>query len=243
MGYMEMHCGGWIANLEDLASVPVPVAAGSEAPIPYPSLVDEVKRQLPRHGLSLSRERYALARGGAQMFGVLSTLGGALAQDYTLFVGLRSSYDRSLGVGLTAGSQVFICDNLAFHGEAGVEVEHRSTVLRDLPRLTSELLESVSAMRQRIAEDIQAMKEARLSDQEVPGLVLAAMAAGAITPLELNQVMQAWGRPDHEAFLPRTAWSLFNAATGVLGARGPQDQIDGTLRLTQVFREALVPVG
>ena len=106
MGYMEMQCGGWIAKLEDVASVPVPVGAGSEAPIPYLSLVDEVKRQLPRHGLSLSRERYALARGGAQTFGVFSTLGGPLAQDYTLFVALRSSYDRSLDVGLAAGSQL-----------------------------------------------------------------------------------------------------------------------------------------
>jgi hypothetical protein len=36
-----------------------------------------------------------------------------------------------------------------------------------------------------------------------------------------------------------SAWSLFNAFTQVQKSRAPWDQMDGTLRLSQVFREVL----
>jgi hypothetical protein len=38
---------------------------------------------------------------------------------------------------------------------------------------------------------------------------------------------------------PRNAWRLYNAFTGVMKSRSPRDQMDGTLRLTHLFRTAL----
>lgn len=104
---LVVHAGGWEATKADLASVPVP----------YPRFVEELELHMPRFGLTISEERFALARDGQQMFGVLSCTNGHPDADFCLTIGLRNSYERSLAVGLVAGTRVFCCDNLAFSGE------------------------------------------------------------------------------------------------------------------------------
>jgi hypothetical protein len=210
-------------------------------PVPYPRLIEELKLHVPRFGLNVTGERYALARDGNQLLGVLSCRNGTPAQDYCLALGVRSSYDRSLAVDLVAGSQVFVCDNLAFHGESAVHRKHTVNVFRDLPDLIYRLLQSVSVMKDRMAADIQLMKAAELDRATAHHLMMMVVRSGALPASRLPKVVEAWDEPEHEEFRPRNAWSLFNAFTGVEKLRSPQDQIDGTLRLTKVFRGVLAP--
>src|SRR5437763_654904 len=139
-GSLILHAGGWTADLNALAAVPLPPSTDSYVPVPYIRLLEEVKLQLPRFGLAVSREEYGLAREGQQMFGVLSCRNGRPDADYCLAIGLRSSYDCSLSVGLVAGSRVFCCDNLAFSGEVQAARKHTVNVLRDLPDMVYRML-------------------------------------------------------------------------------------------------------
>lgn len=102
---LAIHRGGWEATSADLASVPVPEATDSYVPVPYSRLVEELKLHIPRFHLTVEDERYALARGGQQLFGVLTCRNGHRA-DWGLAIGLRSSYDRSLAVELVAGHRL-----------------------------------------------------------------------------------------------------------------------------------------
>ena len=63
------HAGGWEASMADLQSVAIPESTDSYVPVPYGRLVEEVQLHIPRFGLKVTREDYALARGGNQMFG------------------------------------------------------------------------------------------------------------------------------------------------------------------------------
>jgi hypothetical protein len=45
--------------------------------------------------------------------------------------------------------------------------------------------------------------------------VIRALDAGAITTTQVPDVLREWREPSHPEFLPRTAWSLFNAVTEV----------------------------
>lgn len=103
---LVVHRGGWEASIADLAAVPVPDATDSYVPVPYPQLIEELKLRLPRFGLAVAREEYALAGEGRQMFGVLSCRNGRPDLDYCLAVGIRSSYDRSLAVDMVCGSRL-----------------------------------------------------------------------------------------------------------------------------------------
>jgi len=52
-------------------------------------------------------------------------------------------------------------------------------------------------------------------------------------------LIEAWDEPRHEEFAPRTTWSLFNAFTEVQKGSGPRAQMEGSLRLSSLFRREL----
>lgn len=239
MSRLMLHVGGWSAGMHDLVAVPVPPSTESYVPVPYGRLIEEVKLQLPRFGLAVLREDYGLAREGLQMFGVLSCRNGRPDQDYCLAIGLRSSYDRTLSVGLVAGSRVLCCDNLAFSGEMQAARKHTVHVLRDLPDMVYRMLSGLCAQRGRIDEEIGAMKARAVSAREAHHIIVEAMRRQAISAAKLPRVLREWERPKHPEFTSRTAWSLLNAFTEVQKAGSPRLQMDGSLKLSSLFREEL----
>lgn len=238
-GQIALHRGGWEATKADLASVPVPSEADSYVPVPYGRFVEEVELHVPRFGLTITDACYALAREGQQMFGVLTCRNGGEHADYAIAIGLRNSYDRSLSASLTAGHRVFVCDNLAFSGEAGASRRHTINVFRDLPDLIYRMLSKASSMQSRIHAEIAAMKARELSPEAADHLLVEGIRRNVLPASQLPQVIDAWERPKHEEFAPRTAWSLFNAFTEVGKSRSPRVQMDSGLRLATTFRSAL----
>ena len=236
---LVLHRGGWEATKADLAAVPVPDTTESYFPVPYARYVEEVELHVPRFGLEIKSSAFALARDGAQMFGVLTCTNGHVGKDYALAIGLRSSYDRSLAVGATFGSRCFVCDNLAFTGEVSMSRRHTAMVFRDLPDLIYKMLSQVSTMRERMDAEIAAMKVRELVPPQAHHLMVEAIRANVLPASRLPKVIEAWEEPQHEAFQPRTAWSLFNAFTEVQKGSGPRAQMEGSLRLASLFRSEL----
>jgi hypothetical protein len=236
---LVLHRGGWAASKADVASVRVPEETDSYVPVPYARFLDEVELHVPRFGLTITEERFALARDGDQMFGVLTCTNGVAHTDYGLAIGLRNSYDRSLSVGLVAGSNVFCCDNLAFSGEVSMQRKHTTNVFRDLPDLIYRMLSQVSSMQSRIHTEIAAMKERALVPESADHLMVEAVRRNVLPASQLPKVIDAWEKPKHEEFAPRTAWSLFNAFTEVQKTRSARAQVEDGLRITRLFREAL----
>jgi hypothetical protein len=234
-----LHQGGWEASLSDLASVPVPEETESYFPVPYGRFVEEVALHVPRFGLTIERQEFALARDGNQMFGVLTCSNGHGAKDYGLAIGLRNSYDRSLSVGLVVGHRVFCCDNLAFSGEIAMARKHTVNVFRDLPDLIYRMLSRVSTLHERMDAEIGAMKAQELDDRDAHHLMVEAIRAQVVPASQLPKVLNVWRHPIHEDFRPRTSWSLFNTFSELVKSRSPRAQMDGTLRLTDVFRQTL----
>jgi uncharacterized protein DUF932 len=236
---LVLHRGGWEVTKADLASVPVPEPTDSYHPVPYNRFVEEAELHVPRFGLTIQSSAFALAREGNQMFGVLTCTNGHNAGDYALAIGLRNSYDRSLSVGLVAGTRVFCCDNLAFSGEVTMARKHTANVFRDLPDLIYRMLSQVTVMKARTDEEIAGMKVLPLSPERAHHVMVSAIRAGVTPASRLPKILQAWDEPRHQEFEPRTAWSLFNAFTEVLKARSPRQQMEGSLKLTSLFRREL----
>src|SRR5438093_13614916 len=97
---LVVHRGGWEATKADLAAVPVPDPTDSYVPVPYGRFVEEVELHVPRFGLRITDEQFALARDGQQMFGVLTCTNGHGNDEYGLAIALRNSYNRSLSAEL-----------------------------------------------------------------------------------------------------------------------------------------------
>jgi len=66
-----------------------------------------------------------------------------------------------------------------------------------------------------------------------------ATRASVLPASRLPKVIEAWEEPAHAEFLPRTAWSLFNAFTEVQKGAPPRAQMEGSLRLSTLFRREL----
>jgi hypothetical protein len=236
---LVVHRGGWEATKADLASVPVPEPTPSYHPVPYGRFVEEVELHVPRFGLKVESGAFALAREGKQMFGVLTCTNGHNASDYALAIGVRNSYDRSLSVGLVAGTRVFCCDNLAFSGEVKMQRRHTVNVFSDLPDLIYRMLSQVSTMRSRIDGEIEEMKVRELPPAHAHHLMVEAIRANVVPASRLPLVLEAWEEPEHDEFTPRTAWSLFNAFSEVQKGAGPRAQMEGSLKLSSLFRGEL----
>jgi uncharacterized protein DUF932 len=236
---LMLHRGGWEATRADLAAVPVPETTSSYHPVPYGRFVEEVELHVPRFGLTVQSSVFALARDGSQMFGVLTCRNGRPSDDHALAIGIRNSYDRSLAVGMVAGTRVFCCDNLAFSGEVKMDRKHTVHVFRDLPDLIYRMLSQVSSMRSRINEEIATMKVRELPPAHAHHLMVVSIRENVLSASRLPKVIEAWEEPQHEEFNPRTAWSLFNAFTEVQKAASARLQMDGSLKLSSLFRREL----
>jgi hypothetical protein len=81
----------------------------------HKEVIDAIKNGIDLFGLDIVRSEYTLAREGMQMFAVWDLNTGN--DDLCWSIGIRNSMNKSLALGITAGTRVFICENLAFDGE------------------------------------------------------------------------------------------------------------------------------
>ncbi len=99
----------------EIAQVPVVPFTNTFHPVHHKHVIDAIRNGIDLSGLDIVRSEYALAREGMQMFAVWDLNTGN--DDLCWSLGIRNSMNKSLALGITAGTRVFICDNLAFDGE------------------------------------------------------------------------------------------------------------------------------
>jgi len=87
--------------------------------------------------------------------------------------------------------------------------------------------------------NVAAMKARELPPPQAHHLMVEAIRADVLPASQLPKVLEAWEEPRHQEFRPRTAWSLFNAFTEVQKGSGPRAQMEGSLRLSALFRQEL----
>ena len=120
---LVLHCGARQVSRADLEAIEAPSATSTWFPIAHRTVIDAVTGTLTSSGFVVKREQFGLARNDARMFATLD-LASELAPGVTLSVGVRNSTDKSFPLGFTAGSRVFVCDNLAFRSDILVTRKH-----------------------------------------------------------------------------------------------------------------------
>lgn len=117
--------------------------------------------------------------------------------------------------------------------------KHTLNVFRDLPDMIYRMLGQVSSLRERMDEEIAAMKHHDLPPAQAHHFMVEAIRASVLPASRLPKVIEAWEEPRHPEFAPRTAWSLFNAFTEVQKTNAPRAQMEGSLKLSAMFRREL----
>ncbi len=217
-----LHCGAIPVSRDELAAVPTPRSTDTWYPLPHHDLVAEVEAHLEGAGMEIEAAVHALSHEGLRYFGILQLRQPEGSdRDYGWVVGLRNSHDKSCPAGLVTGSQVFVCDNLAFSGEVRLARKHTKNAARDLRHMTARAVGLLGDRFESLDRRIAAYRAEPMADWCAHDLVVRACDCLAITASQIPHVVQEWRKPSHPEFEPRTAWSLFNAFTEVQKRVGP----------------------
>jgi hypothetical protein len=224
MSKVLLHCGGQSATRKDIETIPVPEQTDTYMPVPHNKLIDTVGgigfKVLQPHGYRMVGESFGLSRNGKQFFGVLTYKNGN--DGLGLSVGFRNSYDKSMTIGICSGAKVFVCDNLAFHGNVTVLRKHTANVWTMLEEQTIGVLFKSLDNYEAICIDMAGMKETVITDDTAFRTLGLLYGHKTLSLRQLEQARKEWVKPSFEDFaMKKDMWRLYNAGTFALKSCKP----------------------
>jgi len=124
-------------SVDELRKIEPPRGTTTWYPIPHFVLAERVREALMDQGYRVSEETHGVSQDGIRYFGVFESV-GKFMEEYNLAIGLRNFNDKKRSAGISVGSHVFVCDNLAFTGEIVLRRKHTRFIERDLPGMIAE---------------------------------------------------------------------------------------------------------
>jgi len=208
-----------------------PESTPSWKPIPHHVVIDLMKNEATRQGLTVVQENHLLSHHGDHYFGLFQVTGDIpdAGGEISTVLGLRNAHDKAFGVGLCVGDAPFVCSNLCFNNEIKVGRKHTVNLFRDLPNLMKEAVSRFVDSRQVDVNRIERLKNTRVSTERGDSLIWKLVDNNVLTLKQGHESHNQWHRPEHEVFLNRSGWSLQNAFTNVLrGERNPNTHLTRT---------------
>src|SRR5271167_3034476 len=215
---------------EELAQVPTPLGTTTHRPVPHHEIVQALVETLSFRHIGIVSEEYAVSTDGMRMFGVLDL--EAAFEGCRFAIGLRNSHDKSFRLSCTVGVRVFVCENLAFHGEYTPVLAKHSKHFS----LEDSLAIGVDRMQRNfgpLKQQVEEWQALQLSTASAKLLIYQAFIEDELGfPKHLaRRVHDLYFQPVHEEFQPRTMWSLSNAFTSAFKELEPIPQYKATAKL------------
>src|ERR1022692_3644646 len=172
------HTDTQLITREQLALVPTPPGTATHRPIPHHEIVDALMETLGFRHIGVHNMEFAVSEDGNKCFGV-HNMEFAVSEDgnkcfgliemehgFTgarFALGLRNSHDKTMRLALTVGYRVFVCDNMAFHGDfQPVLAKHTKNF--NLNRALSGGIDDMQRNFKPMVEAVDRWKDSQLSD-------------------------------------------------------------------------------
>jgi hypothetical protein len=224
------HCGTRKLSREELQAIPTPEGTPTHRPLPHFEIVTALAETLSFRHIGVVRDEYAVSSDGMKMFGVLDL---ETSFDGCRFsIGVRNANDKSMRLALTVGYRVFVCDNMAFHGDFTPVLAKHSKHFS----LVDALSVGVDRMQRNfepMRRQIDGWKGQQLPETEAKLLIYGAFIEEKLdAPKHLaRKVHDLYFNPQFDEFTPRTMWSLSNAFTSAFKELDPIPQFKATAKL------------
>lgn len=226
MNGMMLHCGAETVTRDMVAAVPVPKRTRSYNPVAYLDAIDFVRDAVAKRiDAPIKQEQFGLNKKGDQLFALLTLDMGSTESG--LSIGLRQSYNKSLALGIAVGSQVFVCDNLCFRGDAFMVVRKNTTnVWADFKSLVQAQVAGALGHHTNMQADVAKLKATPCNVRRGYSFLGVMQGEGLLTPNQASVAFGDWTEPRHEEFAERNMWGLYNAITEGLKKGAPARTID-----------------
>lgn len=234
MSSLCLHDGAKLFTLATLEALQPPVSRGNRhCPLPHNVLRDTVVNSITERRIGIREERIALSPDGQRYFGLLTLEPASLLlpDDWTMALGIRGSTDQAFAASVCGGSQVFVCDNLAFTGEVKVSRKNTRHCRRDLPGRVETALDKLMGTVDRMARRYAEYRNSRVDDAGVDRVLMRLVRSKGLPASKIPSVLREHAEPSHEAHGRNTAWTLFNAVTETLKGTNAERMVGRTILL------------
>lgn len=168
------------ANRQEVIAVPCPAPTASWHPISHGQLIQALDAGVKDLGIGVQQESYTLAREGRRLFGswVLDIGNGS-----RWMLGFRQGIDKSLAIGITAGTYVTVCSNMCFGGDFIEFRMHTSGLTMEaLAILVKRGLDSLRTKMHDLFVWQESLKTRLLSSYQYKALTYDLLSSKVITP-------------------------------------------------------------
>jgi hypothetical protein len=228
------HAGASKMSRADLAHIPVPEATESFKPIPHVLLVNNLIEALGYRHISVVSDEYAVSDDGMKFFGVLEI--ETQFEGCRFLLGVRNANDKSMRLALTVGFRVFVCDNLAFHGDF-TPVLHKHTKNFNLEDSLAIGIDRMQRNFEPMRKQVETWRGTTITDDFARLTIYRAFVEEALdVPKHIARyVHMNYFQPQHEEFASRTTWSLQNAFTSAFKVLNPVSRFKATAEFAEFF--------
>lgn len=207
---------------EKLFTALLPEKTHSYQPVPHSQLVAMIQEKLYQNNFPVNSIKYSANHDYSQMFGVINIGNGNNEQ--TMNIGFRNSYDKSLAVGLVAGSTVIVCSNLMFAGDIRILRKHTNGVYNDLENMIQSVVGMTAQQFERLQIDTERMKGIEISKiemAEIAGKMF--INDNLINSHQMSIIKKEINFSD--TFTDPSLWTLYNHLTESLKVSHPSERM------------------
>ena len=195
----------------EVIQVPAVPFTNSFHPVHHRYVLDAIRSGVVATGLEIVNTEYVLANNGNRMFGVWDLSGGN--DDLCWSIGIRNSMDKSMALGITAGTRVFVCENLAFSGEFVEFRKHtKGLVYDELEFMAYRAMKKMVSNLTKFQGWHEGLKTFSLTEWDAKMLLVQIMTDNIIPPSKFGRFNELYfgGLYDH------TLWGFHETVTDVL---------------------------
>ncbi len=236
---LDTPLSGPCSRAEAFDKILIPQATRTYQPLSNEDFVSMIYRVAAMHGVVLENEQFGLDLKGQRFFGVCDVIGKDFFGDTVqLTIGFCNSGNGSMAARFCIGGKVFVCSNRCFWSYTDEKTGIDGTVIRPHKNLDNEgihngLFTQVNMSFQKL-DDFRASQEKfyeglscrQIDDNTAYATIVRAAQAGVINKTKMLTLADEWNKQSietggtkdyewHEEFMPRNAYSLFNAFTQV----------------------------
>ena len=230
MEQLLAHAGASKLSRDQLITILPPEATDTFKPIAHAELIHNLLDSLSYRHINVVRDEYAVSDDGMKLFGVLDL--ETTFDEARFSLGIRNANDKSMRLALTVGYRVFVCDNMAFHGDfTPVLAKHSKHFnLQDALAIGIDRIQRNFEPMQR---QVESWRSLQLTDERAKLTIYRAFIEGDLdVPKHLARLVhEHYFEPKYPEFSPRTFWSLSNAFTSAFKELDPVPQFRATAKL------------
>lgn len=195
----------------EVIHVPAVPFTKSFHPVHHRQVLDAIRSGVVATGLEIVKTEYVLANNGNRMFGIWDLNGGN--DELCWSIGIRNSMDKSMALGITAGTRVFVCENLAFSGEFVEFRRHTKGLIYDeLEFMAYRAMKKMVSNLTKFQAWHEGLKNFSLTEWDAKILLVEIMTNSIIPPSKFTRFSELYfgGVYDH------TLWGFHETVTDVL---------------------------